>query len=107
MGEWKTVFDSEIEGRPVKVNVYETIAGDEVDDDTGIAVRIITTVIRDYKREPESKGEDGPTLMTATATAGNSITLEPHTVDDLEEELMEIGFSAEAAAQIASTVASG
>ncbi len=32
------------------------------------------------------------------------MTLDPVTIDDLEEELMEVGFSSESAARIISTV---
>ena len=42
-------------------------------------------------------------MVEREATA-RLITLEPYSVEDLEGELMEVGFSPEAAAQIASKV---
>ena len=48
MGEWTTVYEDEIEGRPVTVKVYQS---DEVvaeDQNEGPAVRITTTSVDEY-----------------------------------------------------------
>ena len=47
---------------------------------------------------------DGPAPFAGSKTADNSVTLEPDPVEDLEEELIEIGFSPVAAAWIAGKV---
>jgi hypothetical protein len=47
--------------------------------------------------------EDDQTLI-AGSDAGLPVTIEPSTLDDLKEALVEIGFSREAAATVASKV---
>jgi hypothetical protein len=79
MSQWKSVFHEEVEGRPVIVKVYESDV--DTDDDDGPAVRVETSLIRH-------------------GHSAGPITLEPVVVDDLEDELMEVGFSPEAAARI-------
>jgi hypothetical protein len=101
MGEWKTVYEEEVEGRPVAIKVYES--EDVEDEDEGIAVRVVTTSIRDYEGALE-QNEDGQTLIASPAAAGAPITLEPAMLEDLKEELREVGFSDEAAAHIVSKV---
>jgi hypothetical protein len=101
MGEWKTVFEDEVEGRLVTVRVYES--EDAGDEDEGIAVRVLTTSIQDYAGALE-QNEDGQTLIASPQVTGAPITLEPATLDDLEEELTEVGFSREAAALVVSKV---
>jgi hypothetical protein len=101
MGEWKTVYEDEVEGRPVAIKVYES--EDAEDEDEGIAVRVVTTFIRDDEGALE-QNDDGQTLIASPASVGTPITLEPAMLDDLEEELREVGFSDEAAAQIVSRV---
>jgi hypothetical protein len=84
MGEWKIIFEGEVEGRLVMVKVYES--EDSEDKNTDPAVRVTTTAIA------------GPEAEDTT------ITLDPAVFGDLEEELIEVGFSPEAAARIVSTV---
>ncbi|KFG69309.1 hypothetical protein [Microvirga sp. BSC39] len=91
MGEWKTVYEDEVEERWVTLKVYES----EDDGDEDPVVRVTVTPLEDAeqdegRREPEA--ED------------NLITLEPDPVEDLEEELIEIGFSPVAAAWIVGKV---
>jgi hypothetical protein len=99
MGEWKIVFDGEVEGRLVTVKVYDSdIDGDE---DAEPAVRVTVTSIEVGVPEPI---KDGQTLLAEPTAAGASITLDPAIFSDLEEELIEIGFSPEASAYIVRTV---
>ena len=93
MGEWKTVGEDEVEERWVTLKVY----GSEDDGDEDPVVRVTVAPLEDAEqdeggRKPGAEAED------------NSITLEPDPVEDLEEELIEIGFSPEAAAWIVSKV---
>jgi hypothetical protein len=101
MGEWKTVYADEVEGRPVTIKVYES--EDAADEDEGIAIRVVTASIREDEGARE-QNEDGQTLIASPTAAGAPITLEPSMLDDLEEELREVGFSDEGAAQIVSKV---
>jgi len=96
MGEWKTVYADEVEGRWVILKVYET----EIDEDgdKGVAVRATVAPGRTAEQDNEQKP---PTEADAE---DSSITLDPDQVGDLEEELVEIGFSAEAAARIVGKV---
>ncbi len=93
MGEWKTVYEDEVEERWVTLKVYES----EDDGDEDPVVRVTVAPLEDAEqdeggRNPGAEDED------------NSITLEPDPVDDLEEELLEIGFSQVAADWIVSEV---
>jgi hypothetical protein len=93
MGEWKTVYEDEVEERWVTLKVYES----EDDGDEDPVVRVTVAPIKDAEqdeggREPGAEGED------------NSIILEPDPVEDLEEELLEIGFSPVATAWIVGKV---
>jgi hypothetical protein len=97
MGEWKTVYEDEVEERWVTVKVYES--EDDEDGDEGPAVRVTAAPIEDVEGELEQKGNVQTPVAEAEA-AVSSITLEPDPVEDLEEELIEIGFSPEAAAWI-------
>ena len=98
MGEWKTVFGGEVEGRPVMVKVYDS--EDDETEDGESAVCVTTVPIGDGARALE-RNEQAP--LAGPEEAG-SITLDPATFDDLEEELIEVGFSPEAAARIVCTV---
>ena len=102
MGEWKIVFDGEVEGRLVTVKVYHSEVDEDEDADPAVRVTVTTT-------SPGDTGalqpiEDGQTLLVAPEAAGASITLDPAIFSDLEEELIEVGFSPEAAAHIVRTV---
>jgi hypothetical protein len=97
MGEWKTVYEDEVEERWVTLKVYES--GDDEDDD-GPVVRVTVAAIDD---EPEQMGDE-PKPSAEPDAEDNSITLDPDAVEDLEEELIEIGFSPEAVRWIVSKV---
>jgi hypothetical protein len=102
MGEWNTIFEGEVEGRRVVVKVYQNSAAAEREDDSP-AVRVTTTSIDEFPRVPEC---DGGTLLIERQEAARFVTLEPYSLDDLEGELMEVGFSPEAATTIARNVPS-
>ncbi len=97
MGEWKTVYEDEVEERWVTLKVYESGDGDE---DDGPVVRVTVAPIED---EPEQMGDE-PKPIAEPDAEDDSITLDPDAVEDLEEELIEIGFSPEAVRWIVSKV---
>jgi hypothetical protein len=97
MGEWKTVYEDEVEERWVTVKVYES--EDDEDGDEDPVVRVTITPIGDVEGVLE-RNESLQTPVAEAKAADRSITLEPDPVEDLEEELIEIGFSPEAAAWI-------
>jgi hypothetical protein len=95
MGEWKTVYEDEVEERWVTLKVYES----EGDSDEDPVVRVTVAPLEDAE---QNEGRQEP---EAEAIAeDNSITLEPDPVEDLEEELLEIGFSPVAAEWIVGKV---
>ena len=89
MGEWKTVYEDEVEGRWVTLKAYESENDEEEDD--GPVVRVTVAPIAEEAGEPEPMGDE-PKPAAGDAD-DNSITLDPDAVEDLEEELIEIGFS--------------
>jgi hypothetical protein len=97
MGEWKAIYQDEVEGRWVTLKVYES-ENDE-DGDEGPVVRVTVAPMQNV--EPSEGGQ-----KPATGADGddNAITLDPDAVGDLEEELIEIGFSSEAATWIVGKV---
>jgi hypothetical protein len=97
MGEWKTVYADEVEGRWVTFRTYESENNEDGDD--GPVVRVTVAPLEDGEQN-----EAGQTPVTRADADDNSITLDPDTVEDLEEELIEIGFSPEAAVWIVSKV---
>ena len=101
MGEWKTVYEDEIEERWVTLKVYER--EDDEDGDEGPVVRVTVAPIADEANEPEQMGNEPMPVSKADAD-DNSITLDPDAVEDLNEELIEIGFSPEAVRWIVSKV---
>jgi len=101
MGEWKTVYADEVEGRWVTLKAYES--EDAEDEDADPVVRVTVAPIADETEEPEQAGDE-PKPVPEPDADDNSITLDPDAVEDLEEELIEIGFSPEAAAWIVGKV---
>jgi hypothetical protein len=93
MGEWKTVYEDEVEGRWVTLRTYES--EDDGDDDP--VVRVTVAPLEDAEQDEGGR-------KPVAGTEDNSITLEPDPVEDLEEELLEIGFSPVAAAWIVGKV---
>jgi hypothetical protein len=85
MGEWKAVFDGEVEGRPVMVKVYDS--EDDEADDGEPAVRVTTVPIGDGASALD-RNEQAPLARPEEA---GSIILDPATFADLEEELIENG----------------
>jgi hypothetical protein len=80
-------------GRWVTLKLYES--EDAEDGDEGPVVRVTVASLEDV--EPN---EAGQTPLTDADADDRSITLDPDLVEDLEEELIEVGFSPEAAAWI-------
>ena len=80
------------------VKVYDS-EDDETEDEES-AVRVTTVPIGDGARALERNEQVPP----AGREEACSLTLDPATFDDLEEELIEVGFSPEAAARIVCTV---
>ena len=103
MGEWATVYEDEIEGRLVTLKVYHSDQAADDDGDDGPAIRVTTTSVEDYSSALD-EDKDADTLLVEREVTARPITLEPYSLEDLEGELMEVGFSPEAAAQIASKV---
>jgi hypothetical protein len=99
MGEWKTVYEDEVEGRWVTLKVY----GSEDDEDDDPVVRVTVAPIADETGEAEQAG-NRPKPAAGRDADDNSITLDPDAAEDLEEELIEVGFSPEAATWIVSKV---
>ena len=95
MGEWKTVYEDEVEGSWVTLKVYE--GEDDEDEDDSPVVRVMVTPLENVAVEDRSE-------PVAGAEEDNSITLDPDDVEDLEEELIETGFSPEAVRWIVSKV---
>ncbi|MFC1456047.1 hypothetical protein ACETIH_04765 [Microvirga arabica] len=86
MGEWKTVYEDEVEERWVTLKVYES----EDNGDEDPIVRVTVAPLEDAEQD-----EGGPTPGAGAEVS--SIPLEPDPIEDLEEELIEIGFSPVAA----------
>jgi hypothetical protein len=101
MGEWRTVYEDEVEERWVTVTVYES--EDDENGDEGPVVRVTAAPIEDDEGRLE-QNEGGQMPVAGAEAASSSITLEPDPLDDLEEELIEIGLSPKAAAWIVSKV---
>ena len=97
MGEWKVVYEDEVEGRRVTLKVYESEDDEDGNDDPVVRVTAVPV-------ENVDQNEDLQKTVAETDADDNSITLDPDAVEDLEEELSEIGFSPEAAAWIVSKV---
>ncbi|MBB3021340.1 hypothetical protein FHR70_004436 [Microvirga lupini] len=101
VGEWKTVYEDEVEERWVTLKVYES--EDAEDEDYSPVVRVTIAPIDDEANEPEQIGDESKHI-SKVAAEDNSITLDPDAVEDLEEELIEIGFSPEAVRWILSKI---
>jgi hypothetical protein len=97
MGEWKTVYEDEVEGRWVTLKVYES--EDDEDGDEDPVVRVTVAPLENVEQN-----EGGQKPVAETDADDTSITLDPDAVEDLEEELIEVGFSSEAATWIVSKV---
>jgi hypothetical protein len=99
MGKWDTVINDEFDGHLVVVEVRRPNDQPDIGQDGQLGLRVTITCLRDCDDETS-----GQTSMTTYDPAGALITLEPDTVDDLEGDLIEVGFSTEAAARISSKV---
>jgi hypothetical protein len=103
MGKWDTVINDEFDGHLVVVEVRRSNDQPDIGQDGQPGVRVTITCLRDCDDEA-GRAASGQTSMTTDDPAGALITLEPDTVDDLEGDLIEVGFSTEAAARISSKV---
>jgi len=102
MGEWKTVYEDEVEGSWVTLKAYES-EDDEEEDDDGPVVRVTVAPVDDEAGEPKPTGDE-PKPVSEADEDDKSITLDPDAIDDLEDELIEIGFSPAAVAWIVGKV---
>jgi len=93
MEEWETLFEGEVEGRPVKLEM-------NTDEDGNRSVKVTTIGAEDEGGSFEGLGEDAGDLASPQP-AVSPIVVEPDELADLEEELLELGFSDEAAGEIA------
>jgi hypothetical protein len=103
MGEWDTVIKDEFDGHLVVVKVRRSDF--ETDNSQGEqpGVRVTITCLRDCDDEMDIAASE-QTSTAAHDPAGALITLQPDTLDELEGDLIEVGFSPEAAARIVSRV---
>ena len=97
MGEWKAVYQDEVEVRWVTLKVYESEDDEDGDDDPVVRVTAVPV-------ENVEQNENRQKPVAKTDADDNSITLDPDAIEDLEEELSESGFSPEAAAWIVSKI---
>jgi hypothetical protein len=103
MGKWETVINDEFDGHLVVVEVRRSDFETAISQGGQSGVRVTITCLRDCDDEMNIAASE----QTSTATydpAGALITLEPDTLDELEGDLIEVGFSTEAAARIVSRV---
>ena len=103
MGKWDTVIKGEFDGHLVVVEVRRSDFETGIGQDGQHGARITITCLRDCDDEMVTTARE----QTSTAIydpAGALITLEPDTLDELEGDLVEVGFSTEAAARIVSRV---
>jgi len=103
MGKWDTVIKDEFDGHLVVVEVRRSDFEMGIDQGRQTGVRVTITCLRDCDDDPV-KAASGQTSMTTYDPAGALITLKPDTLDELEGDLIEVGFSTEAAARIVSRV---
>ena len=103
MGKWDTVINDEFDGHLVVLEVRRPNDQPDIGQDRQPGLRVTITCLRDCDDEMNIAASE----QTSTATydpAGALITLEPDTLDELEGDLIEVGFSTEAAARISSKV---
>jgi hypothetical protein len=102
MGKWDIIIKDEFDGHLVMVEVRRSDF--ETDNSQGghPGVRVTITCLRDCDDTDIAASEQ--TSTATDAPAGALITLEPDTLDELEGDLIEVGFSTEAAARIVSRV---
>jgi hypothetical protein len=103
MGKWDTVIKDEFDGHLVVVEVRRSDFEMGIGQDGQPGVRVTITCLRDCDDEMDMAARE-QTSMTTYDPAGALITLEPDTLDELEGDLIEVGFSTEAAARIVSRV---
>jgi hypothetical protein len=85
---WTLIFDGIIENRPVKIESY----------DEGVAYRVHTTLGADYPGTVKCDGSS--TLIMSPVAKGEPITIEGETREEIRNDLVEEGFSNEAASAI-------
>jgi hypothetical protein len=74
MGEWKTVYEDEVEERWVTVKVYES--EDDKDEDEGPVVRVTAAPIEENERNPEQNW-DGRRPVQKQQTVQSHLSLIP------------------------------
>ena len=103
MGKWDTVINDEFDGHLVVVEVRRPNDQPDFGLDGQPGLRVTITCLRDCDDEPGMAASRQASVATDDP-AGALITLEPDTLDELEGDLIEVGFSTEAAARISSKV---
>jgi hypothetical protein len=103
MGRWDTVIKDEFDGHLVVVEVRRFDFETDIGQDGQPGVRVTITCLRDCDDET-GMVTSGQTSTTTDDSAGALIAFEPDTLDELEGDLIEVGFSTEAAALISSKV---
>jgi hypothetical protein len=103
MGKWDTVIKDEFDGHLFVVEIRRPNDQTNIDQDRQSGVRVTITCLRDCDDETGMVAS-GQMSTETFDMAGALITLEPDTLDELEGDLIEVGFSTEAAARIASKV---
>ena len=103
MGNWDTVVNEEFDGHLVVVEVRRSDFEMDVGQDGQSGVRVTIMCLRDCDDET-GMAASGQARVATDDPAGALITLEPDTLDELEGDLIEVGFSTEAAIRVASRV---
>jgi hypothetical protein len=103
MGKWDTVIKDEFDGHLVVVEVRRSDFETDISQGGHPGLRVTITCLRDCDDET-GMAASGQTSTETYDMAGALITLGPDTLDELEGDLIEVGFSTEAAARIASKV---
>jgi hypothetical protein len=87
VSNWKIIFETEINGRPVKGEVYE---------EGGF--KITTTQKEDF--DGSVSGDDGSPVITSPISAGQPIEFNAETLDELKKDLITDSFTDEEATEI-------
>lgn len=91
MGTWKTVFDSDVIGRPVKIEIHQ----DGGDAGASLEVRVTTTASNadiPHVVPPIAAGSEGTAPIPAVF-AGGAAVIEADDLDELVEDLEAAGFT--------------
>jgi len=85
---WTKIFSGEVEGRSVTLSRYSS--GE---------LRVTTT--QKYTEAAEASSDGSTHVLPIVISKGDTIDVDANTAQELESELQQVGFSAQAAQQIA------